>query len=532
MKKISFLRGCKIKISNFNLILFLVVCSTISANGQNYVPILKKNLKYSIFNLNKLKIEKPEEEFDFANPTLSEKYILLGKYENNQKYSCKLSKGLFDTELGKIIFPTKFSDIRVINNKYFEIINCSNEYDFYTMSILDSNLKTIHSEVCSLPNYGLRQINGPFKILKFKNKIKVLDENLNLLFENPKIRQLEYLGKNLFKFSYDDDLIEPLKLYKWGLINKKGQIIIQPIYYGIYNPNESNLIGVENSKHEIGYFNLLGRNIIPFKNQSAFEFTKNGLAIRNDLKEPKNKIFPSSIIVDRRGKIIVKELDSTLNYEEIFNDYILISKIINEEKYFNFKDLKGTLILSNFYKNPDFLNDSTWVGIAQDSTYSLISISKKKSKIFKFPNSTEWLDLIDFENQKIIYLRDENDKNLIFLNSKLEKIETLKLDKHSLPYSINKKYILSNKNNGYQLSKSNGEVIFQGPHGIAEPWHLDSYDKTNDLISYLTKLKNNFIVVRKDFGEEIPKHVWYNINNYIELTEEYFLKNNINLNGK
>ena len=78
----------------------------------------------------------------------------------------------------------------------------------------------------------------------------------------------------------------------------------------------------------------------------------------------------------------MKELDSTLNYEEIFNDYILISKIINEEKYFNFKDLNGTLILSNFYKNPDFLNDSTWVGIAQDSTYSLISISKKKSKIF------------------------------------------------------------------------------------------------------------------------------------------------------
>lgn len=531
MKLICYLKNNKNIILATNLIFYLFIFNVLTSNGQNFLPILKKNLKYSIYNLNNSNIENPTEEYDYAEPTFSEKYILLGKYENNQKNSCKLLKGLFDTELGKLIFPIKFMNIRVIDNKYFEIVNCTNEYDLYNMSIIDINLKTIYSGVYFIPNYGFRSRakNGPYKILKLKNKIILLDKNLNLLFENTKIRQLEHLGNGLFRFSFDTD--NDIWRYKWGLINSKGKILIPPVYYGISEIDETKLISVENNNQEIGYFNLLGKNIKPFKLRSALDYSKNGFAIRNDLKEQKDKLYPGSILVDRSGKVILKEPNSTLNYEEIFNDYIIVSKIIENEKYYNFKDIKGNLKLLDFFKNLDFINDSTLIGMSKDSTFNYIRLSKKNSKIIKFPTTTKKVNLLNFENHKLIYLEDKNDTNLIFLNSKLEKIDSIKLDKNSIPSSINKKYIFSYKNNGYKLSKSNGETIIEGSN-IVEPFDNDAYyDINNDSkISYLSKLKNNYIVIDKKLVEE-SKNVWYNIKNYIELTEEYF-NNNINLHEK
>lgn len=121
----------------------------------------------------------------------------------------------------------------------------------------------------------------------------------------------EYVVNTIFEnlnFKYKQGLLAAKKDKLWGFINKQGNWIIEPIYEDTYGFGGENNLAPVKKDGKWGYINFKGEIIIPIKFEMAWQFDKNGWGqVRSNNKR---------IYIDNNGN-------------EIKNSYYLLLKDSN-----------------------------------------------------------------------------------------------------------------------------------------------------------------------------------------------------------
>ena len=182
--------------------------------------------------------------------------------------------------------------------------------------------------------YGFIDEKGVFKIpLMYDAASFISTEGLFVVKLNNKWGYVNVENKTVIPFEFDDadnfinGLANVSKKGLYGLINKKGEFVVAPIYDRIYYSvsdgfNESTLsklIAVEKNR-KYGYINTMGKIITPLIYDYVGEI-KNGIGIIE-----KNKVFgtiPKDVyeytdkgFVNEDGKVVVEPLYDELIYSE------------------------------------------------------------------------------------------------------------------------------------------------------------------------------------------------------------------------
>jgi hypothetical protein len=88
------------------------------SKGQNFIPYLKSENRYVIFNTLDSSFDLSNEFYDEAELSTIEKFIYLGRNNGNST-----KWGLLNSETGKFILPVNYDDILIRNEKFIVATN-------------------------------------------------------------------------------------------------------------------------------------------------------------------------------------------------------------------------------------------------------------------------------------------------------------------------------------------------------------------------------------------------------------------------
>lgn len=236
--------------------------------------------------------------------------------------------------------------------------------------------------------------------------------------------------------SFKEGLIPIKKNEKIGFMNKKGEIVIEPIYdsaFPFVNGTSRVLLFPENpsptngGKH--GYIDTNGNQISKIEYGYANDFSEEyGLVCINEIENFQKPCDPSAL-VDKKGNIVIDSRNKDYNIIYDVKDGLLIA--IKDEKY-GFVDTQGNVVIDFKYKYASYFKYG----------YAIVTITDDK-----------------------LILIDKNDKQI------------LDLSKYTHAYFMNEKFIAVEENNKWGLIDLEG-------------------DKTVDTIyNYLTNIYEDYLVV-------------------------------------
>ena len=515
----------KNNILSISFIIFLLIQNLTSIIGQNYVPLLKNNHKYSIYNINESRLDTPNEEYDMAEPTTTEKFILLYK-KNNSGFNC----GLLETSSGKLFLPIVYDDI-TIRDGYIWAMGRNTEKDFSDLTIFDFKGNQILYEKNVNNDYLF--LNDPDsddkfydeKILKTKNGFKVFDKDFNFLFSNDGIKQIKQFENNLFIFGYFS-ISDNQHLQLWGIMDRNGTIIIKPKYRYL-EMNDNGLISasyyLSNNAEMGGYLNLKGEVVIPFKYAHNFKF-ENGGAIVSMVGYPN----PAQHVINKNGDVLInkifdKSIGGFLRIESYKFGKAHVTRKVGDIYWSNLVDKTGKLIFKKFYKKFEFLNPNTFLVIDNDGKIKIVNandkiiykfinkiedgdfiIDKDKSLIiYKYPNSQMW-EAIDFQGKSIQYLKLSSKYYITKITNSIIKVtDTKNPTSNSTYFDLNGNRITNEK--------------------------YDSFHALSGADCYPNKINNKFIVYNDRLKPEPNSWPYFEYTWYDFRLDSLYIEKNLNL---
>ena len=284
--------------------------------------------------------------FSFCQKT---KYYIV--FEENGK------SGICDS-LGKTLLQPEFSNIDILTENDIIVAEKNGKY-----GIFDADFKQI------VPfNYDdiyrfLRYYNKNILVYRIGYKYGLLDYRKNKEITPPlynDISPIKPFSSNLFSFEQNG---------KYGVINQKGKILIQPVFDDIGYNFSSNLLSAKKGG-KYGFVNKKGKFVINPIFSFVFDF-KEGKAVFCDSISQKRKCG----IIDGKGDIIVKPIyDYIGNNNAEKNIYI----IKQGDKYGVIND-KMKLILEPVYDeiSKDYREDADAFTAKKGNKYGFIDQNGK-----------------------------------------------------------------------------------------------------------------------------------------------------------
>lgn len=536
----------KLRTAFFLLIVFLIGIG-FDSKGQNFIPYLKSDNRYMIFNTLDSSFDFSIGYFDEAELSTNEKFIYLGRNNGNST-----KWGLLNSETGKLILPANYDDISIRNKKFIVATNTKETLEerltepttLFTHKISKSiNNLTIYdfsgnelfyeenSVFDGITFYGdfknrLSSKNPfiPFMVLRTKFGVQFLNEAFELIFKNNDIEQLQYIGNDLFKFSYDNDVTIGKK---WGLIDTNGNIIVEPKYASL-GMGDNGLISAEkftssyqkSGDKKFGYLNLKGEPVIPFKYNFISNFS-DGIAIVSNLPISLNKFQ----IINTQGNIIqnnvFRDTDkvrwgidqvrwTSIFWNTNFGKFTVCKKI--EKKYlWNIIDKSRNLMFKGNYELLEVFEDNLIA--VKDFNGAFKYIDSKENVLFKFPPNSHDIDY------------DRNSKLISYLIPKSKYWQLFDLDKKSFIKANfdSTNYIRDISNNvisftngdrsGITYYDFNGKKLFVLSEELSLPreklFSSTSFNVDEDNYE-LNKFNRKFLVYSHTMKDgEFHKNIWY-----------------------
>ena len=499
--------------------------------GQNYVPLLKNNHKYSIYNINDSRLETPNEEYDLARATTTELFILLEKY-NNSGFKC----GLLETYNGKLFLPVIYDEIK-IRDGYIWAESNKIEKEFIDLTIFDFKGNQILYEKNTKKGYDLfydKDFIGKLnagKIISTKNGVKVFDKDFKFLFSNNQLERINHLGDNLFTYSYTDINSQRPSLY--GIMDRNGKILTKPNYSGLYL-NDNGLISATillpntSTLEKCGFIDLKLKVVIPFK-YAEFSSFENGGAIVSMVGYP----YRQQYVINKNGDVLInkifdKSIGDFLKIESYKFERAVVSKVgceecrIPEKYLFNLVDKTGKLIFKKFYKKIELLNQNTFLVLDNDGIFKIINSSDKI--IYKFINKFKYDYVIIDEGKNLLTYKYINSKIWETTDFQGKPIKYLNLSsEYEIDGIINNIIVAFKfKNSGFrQYFDLNGNKINKVTN---DSFKEESFLTSDERFQYPYKINNKFIVYSTEFksllDSSIKKdYIWYDFRLDIEYSE-------------
>lgn len=206
---------------------------------------------------------------------------------------------------------------------------------------------------------SVRMINSDGETIlpaEYKYISRVDSQTIKATKDNDDIIFVDKSGKETFKldskytyaFTLDDGyyVVKDKSNDKYGLINRKNEIIINPMYDGLLRIGETHLVyGQHNT---IGYLDKHGKELTPAIYESNgsissdIKFTDNKLCVRKN-----NKCG----YIDTDGKLVIEP-----TYDDVYPFSNEVARYKDGKKY-GYIDKKGKIIIqASFYNASDFNN--------------------------------------------------------------------------------------------------------------------------------------------------------------------------------
>lgn len=195
-----------------------------------------------------------------------------------------------------------------------------------------------------------------YEVRKFKNGLAVVSKQIDIheMKFGRDISTLGYLfgymdttGKMATDFIFDDademrnGIAKVRQGSKFGLVNSKGEWIVQPTYKSIGNFNEGKAT-IETDAAKYGYINMKGEVIIPVQFDYAYDFTEGLAGIWS-----KDKYG----YINETGTIVIP---ATFDQIKPFSEG---KAAIFKDGKWGFIDTKGTLVLKNVFDNASVFSE-------------------------------------------------------------------------------------------------------------------------------------------------------------------------------
>lgn len=283
--------------------------------------------------------------------------------KSNDKY------GVID-ENGKVIIEPKLDNLPILNDSnitYFvkekSKLNYKDGNPIFNKKygLLDNTGKVIVEA-----KFDFLAFQNGVGIVKVENKWGVINQKGNFII-NPKFEDIDLNG-------FKNDLLVVKSGNKWGVIDQKGNFIITPKYDELY-------FGSNYKKHKIGYFSLNKKYGIIDRNgkvivKPKYDYIQDLITYNNEKPLIKVLLNEKVSIIDKTGKVIVapKYDDIEISREYLItnnnNRYGLLNskgETILEEKYPRLIELVNNIFIFNDEKNSYFFNAKS------NKTYKLLN---------------------------------------------------------------------------------------------------------------------------------------------------------------
>ena len=275
------------------------------------------------------------------------------------------------------------------------------------------------------------------------------------------------------KKSYDIEVIKTKDYYtilsqgKVGVINKKGEVLIEPIYDDVQIPNPLKpvFICLSNYKKETDTYNVTIKND---KNEDIFKqydevssIQANGLSSDSNYVNSALKYKVGSLygLLGFDGKEITKaiyeEIDSLPYKEEEFlvkkeGKYGVINQKGAEMLKAEYDEISGDGYYDNNYKNAGYI-----AGIKEDNGYTY-SYIRNDGKVILKREYNDIARITEIEgNDKIYLIASKEGKKGLFVNNK----NVLECDYQNIEYNEESKLLIVKRNDKYGVYDLNGNVI-------------------------------------------------------------------------
>lgn len=196
------------------------------------------------------------------------------------------------------------------------------------------------------------------------------------LFSLKESERVGIFSEGLAPVYFTDD-----NLSLWGYVNKKGEIVIPPLYDNAGNFHEG-LAQVEKNGHEgFGYINKKGEFVIQPQFSEATPFNKNGLAIVAVGPYDQKRYG----VVDKNGKYVISP-----QYDEMLFDGDLF--IVRSSGVYGWVNSRGETVINPQFKRVSFFGNSSVTGVSIDG--DKFGIINKKGKYVLNPQHDVILSFI------------------------------------------------------------------------------------------------------------------------------------------
>ncbi len=242
----------------------------ISFENDSVVNLLDYDGKAYLYNINQSKTLTPTEanylskiNYDWKNPIyLMGKDVTIGEYEEVSGGTY----GLVDSE-GKELAPFNYSEIKMEGEYYI-----ANSTDFNGYDLLDNKGKIIVKRATTI-----QPLNDSLFMIQSEGKASVLNVNSGMNFLEGEFTDF---ATPEYYYGYGTIIIGiKNKNDKWGILNRQGEMLIEPQYCDVLSSSESFVIaakcGAEGDMFKYGVIDLMNNVLIPFEYESI-EFTYGG----------------------------------------------------------------------------------------------------------------------------------------------------------------------------------------------------------------------------------------------------------------
>ena len=247
-------------------------------------------------------------------------------------------------------------------------------------------------------------------------------------------------------YQFSDDLIAVKKNDKYGYMNRKGEIEIEPVYDSLFQFSEG--MARVQLDNKWGYINLNGEVVVSLDYWYANDFSEGYGHICMSESDLQNPCIDSGI-VDKTGNLVIDSRN--YDYQIIGNVKSGLISVKKDNKY-GFIDIEGNVVIDFLYKNvSDFVNDYAVV----------VTMEDKKLLIGK--DGEYVLDLTEYENA---YIMDE-DIIAVTLNDKIGFInfsgDTIADFKYELTNSASEGKIVVKEDEVYKILNVKDNTVLDLP---------------------------------------------------------------------
>jgi hypothetical protein len=320
-------------------------------------------------------------------------------------------------------------------------------------------------------DYAIGFQNG-FAVVGINNKLGFIDENAKFLLA-PAFNEATSFINDYACISYDNN--------NYGYINKKGIVVVEPIYKNMSFVSEG-LINVKNSEGKWGYIDTNNNILIGFNYEETTPFYEGLAFVKKDKKwgviNKKNEtivtpqfelakiIDTHSILVLNRNKVVSIDnknfITSNLYYSKSkFSNGIAV--VMRNGKY-GYIDKGGRIVVDFVYDFADECTDDLLnVGILKDNKINTLLITKFAKMKIKFDEN---ISIGKFYNGLATFQDTINKKyGLITINNTI-KIKPI----FDMIYTFEDDMALIKLRNKFGFINNQGDIVIQPQFSLATPF--------------------------------------------------------------